>query len=273
MFRINHLNGFGVAQRAVVIDITAGVAQADANLFTLAGSPADPVYIRLTVALTAWLYATTTGVYALTVPASFAAGSTIELVFLGSVVGCGGVGGNGASKVGAGLGVVYTPPTGGLAGGPAIFVGYPTRIDNQGLIGGGGGGGGGGAAAGGDLGGGNESGVGGSGGGAGQTYQVIGGGAAGVGAGAPFSANGNPGGSAGLGTQGSGGGAGYVFNGFDNFGGVGGNGGTWGTAGATGGVGGPTYGGAAGGGAAGYSVVGNALVTWVNVGTRLGPVA
>lgn len=196
----------------------------------------------------------TTGTAALTISGSFPRG--VILVNNGTIVGMGGAGGNGGGDLG-----YWTGPQPGLSGGTALSVSVAASINNaSGTIAGGGGGGGGGAAggAGGVLGGGG----GGGGGRTGLTDSAAGlGGAARV-----------PGGGGGNGTYSSAGGGGGA--GRPPYGGNGGSGGGWGSAGQAGFIGiDPPYQTSGAGGAAGFSVVGSNNVTWIAVGTRLGPIA
>jgi len=102
---------------------------------------------------------TSTGSYAMSVPASFNPGDTVTINNSGTIIGMGGNGGYGSCKN-------ATPsPTGGSSGGNAVNIARPTTINNTGTLAGGGGGGGGGGTS--VAGGGPEGGGGGGGGGAG----------------------------------------------------------------------------------------------------------
>jgi hypothetical protein len=220
---------------------TAGV-----NLFTLAGSPATPINVTLTINSGIYVYSSSTGTPALNVPA-FPVGSTVLIVNNGYIVGMGGDGSNGTGNA-------SSAPNAGHDGGPAIGLGNDVAIDNTfGTIGGGGGGGGGGAGAGQSI-----SAVGGGGGGGGQSKS-----ATGHGSGAGSGTAGSNGGASGPGS----GGTGDHDSFYGTSAGGGGKGGTYGQKGAKGGSG--TGGGFAGnvGGAGGQG--GNAItlnghaVTWL----------
>jgi YD repeat-containing protein len=161
----------------------------------------------------------------------------------GYIIGMGGAGGGYDSN--------------GTAGGAALRVQYAISVSNTGTIGGGGGGGGGGGS-------GNEAG----------SWGAFGGGGGGGRAGNTNSAggaspsdgfNGRPGGA---GTFSSAGGGGSAIGDDYEWAGAGGGGGGWGAAGGSGSEG--EEGPGASGGAGGAAVVGNANVTWVVTGTRLG---
>lgn len=103
----------------------------------------SPLNMRITITTGTVLYRTTNG-YTFTLPA-MPAGSVIELVNNGAIVGRGGAGGDGGGVSGPGPSPSFTNGTNGTAGQPAMLVSWPLTITNNGLIGGGGGGGGGGA--------------------------------------------------------------------------------------------------------------------------------
>ncbi|MBM4390748.1 MAG: putative metal-binding motif-containing protein [Deltaproteobacteria bacterium] len=106
----------------------------DYDLFVAAGSPSAALAYELTVATGVVVGSTSTSTPALATGA-LPSGSTVTLHNYGIIVGHGGDGsGN----------VAYADDYGTEDGGPAIDLGAPTWIDNQGTIGGGGGGGGGG---------------------------------------------------------------------------------------------------------------------------------
>lgn len=163
------------------------------------------------------VYSDTTATAAFTVPENIPAGSTINIINNGYIVGMGGRGGIGAT----------TLP---LAGGAAMRIAAACSITNNGTIGGGGGGGGGGVYS-------SRSQYGGGGGRTGRVNSP---------GGSAQTASGSPGtfAAAGAGTA------------------YGGSGGNWGAAG----VNGYSKPGAAGGAA----VIGNANVTWLATGTRMG---
>lgn len=206
---------------------------------------------------------TSTATPALTIDTQWAAGDTVRIVNNGTIVGCGGKGGNGLSITWGTTGGVFTSVgDAGAVGGNALSIGRAVTIYNYGTIGGGGGGGGSGvSSASGSF---KSS----------QGYAGCGGGGgAGVSGGA-------------IGTNGSA--SGYVSNwtvptpasaGTATAGGAGvaavymGNqvSGAGGSRGASGGVGGAGTG--AAGGAGGKYLTGNANVTWMATGTLLGGVA
>lgn len=138
-----------------------------------------------------------------------------------------------------GAGAPGWPTAGGpaaTAGGTALIARVPLKITNSGTIGGGGGGGGGGQNS-------------------GNTYQG-GGGGGGAGYNGGAGGGGYPGGSPGTYTTGGAGGAGTPA------GGAGGNLGAAGSAGSS-----------SAGAGAGAAVSGNANITWLAAGTRLGAIA
>ena len=225
-----------------------------------------------------------TGVAAFDTGNTFPAGTTLALINNSYIVGAGGEGGRGGGDGdGGGSG------TGGYAGGPALNAQYPLTVTNNGTIGGGGGGGGGAQPF--------VYGIFGYGMGAGTTYIGVCGGGGGGGAGRYAGQPGRDGdgsstwadvnggntftGGAGSLTGGGGGGAGQ----YGNYGGGGGSLGQPGTQSSSGSV--PYYAGsedapgntggggapANPGGAAGAAAVNSGNITWVSVGTRLGPLA
>lgn len=193
-----------------------------------------------------------TAIPAMVISGNFPAGSVINVVNKGYIIGMGGAGGNGntAVLVGSGKGSYFqqlTPYTSGLPGGTALYVaptGSPSiRINNTGIIGGGGGGGGGAYSLV------QVSSPGGGGGRTGTTNSAGGGGNFGS----------YPGTFAGPGP-------GLVPGGHGNSG----DGGGWGAGGAQGYAWPGDYP-VTNGGAAGNATVGNAYITWVATGTRYGP--
>ena len=198
-----------------------------------------------------------TGSFAFDTGVTFPSGTILAVVNNGYIVGRGGDGSNGGQGVAVGnSGTVAA----GAAGGPAFRAQYAVSITNNGTIGGGGGGGGGGGFYQNYLGWDGQlwdlqNGSGG-GGGAGNTV-----GSAGAGTGYSGSGGGNPG------TLTAGGAGGPTSGGFGG-GGAGGALGSSGGAGQNGGGNPEVYGGA--GGAGGACTSGNANITWVATGTRLG---
>ena len=191
---------------------------------------------------------------ALTVDGSWPGGVT--LVNSGVIVGRGGDGAAGSSG---------TIPAAGAIGGTALTVSVATSINNTGTIAGGGGGGGGGGVNT-NTGGADDSrvrqkGCGGGGGASSNTNSL--GGAGGTGG----TAVGNPGTGGTYNTAGAGGTkVGHCS---------GGAGGTWGasgTAGVNGNITAFTTDNGSAGGAGGRAVNGNASITWIATGTRLGSI-
>lgn len=232
----------------------------------LAGGWDGVVPINLTVTISAGVVvgSTSTSTPALKdTDVEWPAGSIITLVNNGTIAGCGG---NGRSA-NTGFGIYQTPGQPGYAGGPALRCNSnKLRVANYGTIGGGGGGGGAGGGAHDPSWG--DSPAGGGGGGAGRSIGT-------AGAGAPGQDHPNStAGSVGTLTTGGAGGTGQTGAPSGAYGGNGGKGGDLGYAGnaggngGAGGDGGPMAGGA--GGAAGAAVVGNAAITWLVTGTRLG---
>jgi hypothetical protein len=272
-------NFYGKSNRvARSFTFTTSTANASLNVAAISGYVAGITDITVTVNPSVYLWASTTGNYGLTLTGG-ASGDTVTLVNNGFIMGCGG------SQPQAG--------SNGLAGGPALILGFPTTINNTNpaaYIGGGGGSGG------------NSSSTGGGGAGGGV---VAGGGGPGGGGGA-IGASGSPGFNGGLTLAGMGGGAGggggtYAISGRSSvfsygggggriFPGVGGagastapfNGGAGGSANGAGGSmpgGGPGAGGGGGWGASGGNSAGaggaggravflnGRTVTWVSGNT------
>jgi len=266
--------------------VTLSSNTADYNLFTAMGSPSGQVRVRLTINSGVYVYASSTGGYALTL-SGFASGSEIIVINNGYIAGKGGIAGAGGSQ-----GTGSPPPAvagdAGAAGGPALYVatmsGVTVTIDNTyGEINGGGGGGGGGGSgfcqpdgfsiaylAGGGGGGGGRCGAASAAGGAGGTAYHDGVSWWGV-----AGAAGSYGDRSSYGGGGAGGNSppGYCFAG------NGGNGGGWGSTGATGGTAsGDTtwlyaYAVGGSGGAGGAAVYGNSNITWTATGTRNGSIS
>lgn len=188
--------------------------------------------------------ASSTGGYAFDTGSTFPPGTLLRLNMAGAVAsGVGGAGGAGQGNPSQG--------SGGAAGGPCLIARHPITIDAAGatLAGGGGGGGGGVFSSEQDP----KFGTfyySGSGGGGGRSSIVA------NAAGGPGGPNFSPGAPGGTGTySGPGGGGGGR--------GPGGIGGGWGAGGAS-----PYY----SGGAGGIAIAGNAFITWINTGTRLGAI-
>ena len=240
-----------------VINISASVN--DVNLYTLAGSPASPLRLKVNIASGITIGASSTANPALTV-GSFVSGSEILLTNNGTISGAGGVGAQ-ASNYGAG----FVNSAG--SGGPGVSTGVPITIANNGTINGGGGGGGQG--------------------GWGTFRQTVTSGKTST-TYTYSTAGGGGGGGAGVAAGGGGtGGQGANYNGGNGLAGSATTGGAGGAAGGSG----AGYGGAGGGpgvaggsgqtvgsywstgGAAGNYIVGNSYVTWAATGTRNGGVA
>ena len=269
---ISMSNGYGKSSQ-FAFSITS--TQTNANLRTLAVNAGwdQSTAVVATINSGVRMTSSAVGTPGLTINGAWPGG--IELVNNGTIVGRGGNGGAGG-RGGTGPATIYDSTNGsaGSAGGLALTISVPVSIRNNGTIAGGGGGGGGGGGyaspagtpkdpawlkySGGGGGGGQSSSTNSSGGAAGPSlYQS--GGAGGTGT---FSAAGASGY----------GGTGGVNNNFPPHN-IGGAGGGWGSAGSAG----SRYftltsakpGG--GGGGAGPATSGQANVTWLATGTRLGP--
>jgi hypothetical protein len=203
-----------------------------------------PLNATVTINGGVFVGSTSTGTRAFDTGVTFPSGTTLALVNNGTIIGRGGNGGNGGEPGGSGA-------TSGSGGGPALIAQQAISITNNGTIGGGGGGGGGGAGSTYGQGGSNSAGGGGGGGG-----QGVSSGGAGV---SGMTTNGQPGGAGTLTGAGAGG------TGRTNPLNYGGNGGGTGSSGAGGG--------GAGGGGAGACINGNANITWIAFGTRLGSIS
>lgn len=256
---ISMSNGYG---KSNTFSFTIASNQTNANLRTLAVSAGWNQASNVSATINGGIYISSngTGTPALTVNGSFPAGVT--LINNGFIVGMGGNGGKG-----------YYNGAAGAGGGTALSVSTAISITNNGTVAGGGGGGGGGMGAGSAP---NKDGWqwwagGGGGGGRSSAAANTSGGAAGdlyPGANNFFQA-----GAGGTGTV-SGPGGGGAGGSFGSVGGAGGSGGGWGSSGATGGSasGGLSYNrtGPGGGGGGGNATSGNANITWLVTGTRLG---
>lgn len=228
-----------------------------------------PLRASLTVNAGIYLYASSTGVYALNASGSFPSGSSLSITNNGYIVGCGGTGATSQSQSVSWAGgsdefdpcvrLSFSTFSASAAGngGPAVITSLPTTVTNNGVIGGGGGGGGGGSAGGVDPsdGYGARSWFPGGGGGAGQSFQLITGGNSASftnqsvyscsdiypisGVPNTYSFTSSPGAPASNGTLGGGGGgANWSSGGCYAYGGPGGNGGSWGAQGNSGSPGG-----------------------------------
>jgi IPT/TIG domain/Salmonella virulence plasmid 65kDa B protein/Insecticide toxin TcdB middle/N-terminal region/FG-GAP-like repeat len=248
-------NAFTYVAGSFTFNTTISAAMQNYNLKSAAiaagWNQTVPLVSSVTVNAGITVGASSTSSYAFDTGAGFPAGSSLALINNGTIVGAGGNGGNGS------LG-----PTSGGTGGSALRAQFAVSVTNNGTIAGGGGGGGGGLsqlynklvsgepwifAEGGGGGGGGAGSVSGTG-GTGDTnldYDTNG--------------PGNPG-QAGTATAGGAGGLRGAVNWAVAL--NGGAGGGLGTAGTTSGT--------VVGGAAGAYAVGNASITWVVAGTRLG---
>lgn len=266
-------NFYGKANQ---FSFTIGSNQTNANLRSLALAAGWNGTTKVAATINSGIYISSngTGTPALTVNGSFPSG--VSLVNNGIIVGMGGNGGKGG---GASGGLTLVAGAAGSVGGTGLSVSVAISVTNNGTIAGGGGGGGGGmggAASETDKSGTTYSAAAGGGGGGGRSSNAANsvGGAAGT-ATASYNALGNAGGVGNVAAPGAGGAGGFgsaIFNG-----GAGGAGGGWGVAGVTGAVG--TFGapgaqsiGPYAGAAAGNAISGNANITYIVTGTRLGPI-
>jgi len=234
--------------------ISANTSNYTLNTAKAPGYDAGKTDMTLTINSGVYISSSSTGSYAFTIDTSWASGDTVTVVNNGTIIGRGGNGGNA---------IFTTNGTPGGGGGPGLLVSRAASINNLNRIAGGGGGGGGGGGSFASFpedtiygyGGGGGGGIGGSSGGL-STFS------------APFN-----GGSGTLTSAGSGG-AGQTGGG-GIFGGPGGSGGTYGSSGSNGGggSGGTSNYPGGGGGGAGPAVAGNSNITWINTGTRNGPIS
>ena len=251
------LSNFYGAVRQFTFPISSN--QTNANLRTLAinagWDQSAPVIATIDSGVT--VSSNSTGTPALTVNGSFPNG--VQLVNNGSVLGMGGLGGNGMTAV-------CTQMTTGSAGGVALSTSVAVSVTNNGTIAGGGGGGGGGGGCQYTV---IEAGY--------QLTILYAGGGGGGGRTGSFNSGGGQGGDPGLnngaaGTISGPGVGGPGRRGYPGYGtgGPGGNGGAYGAAGGGGGSSNAASGAAGGGG--GAAVSGNSNITWLAFGTRLGSI-
>jgi hypothetical protein len=241
------------AERVIFIDNDANDLNLRSIYDQLYSTPDGTEIIRFIVSPGVTVGSTSTGVRALRT-GSWPAGQDLTLE-VGTSAGTARIEGKGGAG-GAGGSFPGSAGAAGGVGGDALWAEVPIDVDNLfGEIWGGGGGGGGGGF------GNNSSGGGGGGGGAGTT-----GGDAGAGGTGRFASQNGAAGSVGTPEAGGPGGAG---NSFENAG----DGGGGGAPGVVGNVGETSSFAGGGGGAAGNYIVGNANVTWINNGSRLGNVA
>jgi hypothetical protein len=250
---ISMSQGYGKANQ---FNLTISSNQTNANLRTLAINAGWNQSTKLVATINSGVYVSSnaTNTPALTVSGSFPNG--VELINNGFIVGMGGAGGAGGQAF-------ANNGASGLAGGLAVSVSSPISISNTGTIAGGGGGGGGGSL-----------------GGASDPYgsYYVSGGSGGGGRSSSFSSLGGAitntsfgqsqnGGAGTLSSAGAGGNAAYSYA-YSK----GGNGGEWGATGSAGGNAPGWSFSPGGGGAGGGAVSGNANITWVATGTRLGSI-
>lgn len=206
-----------------VIELTISSTQTSQyNMRTAAGSPSDPVEVRLTVNADCQ--------FGINQDTGWAAGSTCVIDNNASIYGTGGGGGGGGGAYILGGTSVLSCAGSGQAGGDALILRIPTTIDNAGgnIFGGGGGGGGGGSSADSNPFTSGTARAGGGGGGGGRGYNDALGGQGGE-TGEPSAGPGLYDGDPGLAGSSSAFGTGGVGGaGFGNFGGEGGDGGDWG---------------------------------------------
>lgn len=126
----------GSGKKRVEINLVISGDSTNINVYTSATGTgnysAGKTDVILTINSGIYVGSTSTGTYALTVPANFDTDDTVTIVNNGFIVGKAGAGGSPNSGAGAG-------------GGNAILLNFPTIINNLGSIYGGGGGGGAGA--------------------------------------------------------------------------------------------------------------------------------
>lgn len=257
--RIIAFGGGGYYTRTISISSIQYNYNLNTAMLSLGWDGVAPVKAYLNVTDT--ISSTSTSTYSLTI-SGFPASSQIYLSVGASayVVGRGGNGGG-----------VWSNPTNGEPGGPALYIRNTTIITNLGIIGGGGGGGGGGYSR--YTAGAQYTGGGGGGGGRGVSNGGIGVQYAGWTPGQ----NGAAGSIVAAGTGGAGG-VEAIYDGEDPpnlidylVAGTGGAGGTWGTAGAAGGVGNYLLSQSGGvGGSGGIAIDGVSYVTFATIGTVSG---
>ncbi|HMC37036.1 MAG TPA: hypothetical protein VKK30_04130 [Actinomycetota bacterium] len=254
----------GVASTGVATAFTVASGAVNASGFELLGSPGGAGTYQLTIGTGVRIWSTSPSIPALDC-AGFASGSTLNIINLGSILGCGGDGGKGGESGGGGSSATdQTAGFDGLAGGSALRLpgtGITVNITNgAGRIWGGGGGGGGGGTDGG--GGTNNQNGGGGGGGAGGGKRGLGGRSC-VGS-LSAGANGTDGIFAASAANGTGGAGNQVGGGTGH---NGGNGGDWGTGGSAGVAGSTCPAGVAGGPGKAIDLNGGSSPTFISGGT------
>jgi hypothetical protein len=269
-------DGYGKSNE-FAFTITAN--QTNANLRTLAVNAGWNQLSKVVATINSGVYISSnvTGTPALTVNGSFPNG--VQLVNNGFIVGRGGNGGQGGGFNGS------TPSGGsaGAGGGLALSVAVALTLNNAGTIAGGGGGGGGGqsnyfSSSSGNTGSSSVSkgdqGQGGGGGGGGRSSLINSSG--GTGGTAVNHSTSSPGQAGNAGTVNDPGiGSAGGVNG-SQIGGTGGSGGQWGASGATGGNASGSFTsrhGSFAGGAGGAAISGNANISYIATGTRLGAIS
>jgi hypothetical protein len=131
---------FGGGLRPIALSVTTDQLAESYNVYTQAGSPADPVSVVVTI--------TSAQVASILIPTGWHSDSLVELVFLSgaNAVGSGGFGGmGGAAEFETGFGFEEPGAVGGPAGSAIVsHISFRMNLDNGFALGGGGGGGGGG---------------------------------------------------------------------------------------------------------------------------------
>ena len=134
------LQSFAGTQNRSVVPLVISASTTNYDVYTQAAP--SPLYtagisdIEVTINPGVTVSSTSTGTYALNVPNAFNPTDTVKITNNGTVQGRGGNGGTGGTPFSPGGG--YS----GAAGGSAVYVNFPTTIDNVGSLTGGGGGGG-----------------------------------------------------------------------------------------------------------------------------------
>lgn len=245
---------YGAANRiAQTITLSANQTNYVLNTAKVAGYQAGLMDVTLVINSGVYVSANSTGVYALDVDTSWAAGDSVTIVNNGFIVGMGGAGGAGQSINPSGI---TSGGSAGAGGGPALRVQRSVSFNNAGTIGSGGGGGGGGQAHGTYVND-NWNTRGGSGGGGGRTGATNSSGGAG-GSTSGLAGNAGTASSAGAGRSA------YTFGAYNQFTvAASAGGGTWGASGGSA---------LFSGGGGGTAVAGNGNISWVATGTRLGAI-
>ena len=101
----------------------------------------SPLNATVTINASVYVYSTSVGAYAFQTGTTFPAGTSLNLINNGIILGMGGNGGAGGKIPN------FVAGTAGTTGGPALLAQQAITITNNGIIGGGGGGGGGGSGS------------------------------------------------------------------------------------------------------------------------------